>query len=897
MGDRGIASNRLDSDSSYEVLLVSASAAWPTMLPRLLESSQPAAYSYTSTASVEEALDTVTTRTFDLVLLDLDLTQSTDATKLIQLRTLARSASFLMISGSELSAATTESGPDCSSEGTLSRAMLAQILQVTAERRRLERERDRNAARFRAVVEHGSDLVFILDEGGAITYANVSAGQWTGISPGELVGRFLFQDLVHPDDPADILDAVKQAEAGSATLSPTEMRLRHQSGGWRFVQIRAHYHQEEPNGGAFVINAQDVTDRREAQEQLRQIVTSVQCLLWHALVIERDGEYPWELFIPDEEAAYRFLPIHKEPGQSYTDAWYWSKLEDDQDQMNQVSMQAILSGQPGYSQEFRCKRSDGEIRWLHEEARIERLSTGRWRVVGVVTDVTEHKQSQEALQASEERLRLALEAGEMGTFDASLVTGEETFSPQLERMNGFEPGTYGSSGKTFRDLIHPEDSGWVNAEIERSIAERSGMSLEFRIVRPDGSVRWQSSRGRAFYDPTGKPVRVQGVALDITERKEAEELNERQVKRLIALRTIDTAITASLDLRRTLDLVLDQVKVQQDADAASVLLLNRHSHTLEYVCGRGFRTQSFLRRQLRLGQGLAGRAARERQVFAASSLTEFAETLQFSEAFADEGFASYYAAPLVSKGQVQGVLEVFTRKPLKAEADWLDFLETLAGQAAIAIETASLFEQLERTNTDLSLAYDATIEGWSKALDLRDKETEGHTQRVTEMTVKLARSAGIAEAEIVHIRRGALLHDIGKMGIPDDILLKPGKLTDEEWVIMKKHPVFAYELLSPISFLRPALDIPYYHHEKWDGGGYPHGMKGEQIPLSARLFAVVDVWDALSSDRPYRAAWPKAKVMEHIRAGSGSHFDPAAIEAFMRLLEQSGGALDLPAAA
>jgi putative nucleotidyltransferase with HDIG domain len=178
------------------------------------------------------------------------------------------------------------------------------------------------------------------------------------------------------------------------------------------------------------------------------------------------------------------------------------------------------------------------------------------------------------------------------------------------------------------------------------------------------------------------------------------------------------------------------------------------------------------------------------------------------------------------------------------------------------------------------------IEGWSHALDLRDKETEGHSTRVTELTLKLARMAGVDASELVHIRHGALLHDIGKMGVPDHILLKPDQLTDEEWVAMRKHPVFALELLSPIPYLRPALDIPYCHHEKWDGSGYPRGLKGEQIPLAARLFAIIDVWDALRSDRPYRQAWTKEKVIEHIKSLSGTHFEPKAVELFLNMMKE-----------
>jgi putative nucleotidyltransferase with HDIG domain len=248
-----------------------------------------------------------------------------------------------------------------------------------------------------------------------------------------------------------------------------------------------------------------------------------------------------------------------------------------------------------------------------------------------------------------------------------------------------------------------------------------------------------------------------------------------------------------------------------------------------------------------------------------------------------EGFVSCVIAPLLSKGQVKGVLEVFHRAPLNPDPEWLSYLETMAEQAAIAIDNAILFEDLQRSNVELTLAYDATIEGWSHALDLRDRETEGHTQRVTEATLRLARTIGVPETEMVHVRRGCLLHDIGKMAIPDSILLKPGPLSEEEWVVMRKHPAFAFELLSPISFLRPTFDIPYCHHEKIDGSGYPRGLKGEQIPLSARIFALVDVWDALRSDRPYRSAWPDDKVRDHILSLEGVHFDPGVLRTFMEI--------------
>jgi putative two-component system response regulator len=193
-------------------------------------------------------------------------------------------------------------------------------------------------------------------------------------------------------------------------------------------------------------------------------------------------------------------------------------------------------------------------------------------------------------------------------------------------------------------------------------------------------------------------------------------------------------------------------------------------------------------------------------------------------------------------------------------------------------------KNLEDAHKQLLFAYDETIEGWSRAMDLRDKETEGHSQRVTDLTTQLASAFGMSKEEIIHVRRGALLHDMGKLGIPDAILLKPGKLTDEEWEFMRRHPQLAFEMLNPIEYLRPAMDIPYCHHEKWDGTGYPRGLKGDQIPLAARLFAVVDVWDALTSDRPYRPAWSQEKVLEYLREQSGKHFDPQVLTAFLEMI-------------
>jgi response regulator RpfG family c-di-GMP phosphodiesterase/putative methionine-R-sulfoxide reductase with GAF domain len=358
------------------------------------------------------------------------------------------------------------------------------------------------------------------------------------------------------------------------------------------------------------------------------------------------------------------------------------------------------------------------------------------------------------------------------------------------------------------------------------------------------------------------------------------EQSMKQIDQLNSLRTIDIAIS-TLGLQSALNTVLDQVVAQLKVDAAAILLIHPDTNHLVYSAGRGFRTEIIKNTDLPIGKGQAGRAALEKKVIFIKDLNSSDESFVRDELRREEEFVCYFAVPFIAKGETKGVLEIFNRSPLRIDMEWLNFLDTLSWQTAIAVDNALLFESLQRSNSDLELAYNATIEGWSYALDLRDKETEGHSLRVTEMTLKLANMLSMSTEQLINVKRGALLHDIGKMGVPDSILLKPGALTEEEWAIMQQHPQFAYDLLSPISYLHEALEIPYCHHEKWDGSGYPRKLAGEQIPLSARIFAVVDVWDALTNERPYRPAWPKEKVIEHIRANSGTHFDPQMVEMFL----------------
>ncbi|MBE0695985.1 MAG: GAF domain-containing protein [Anaerolineaceae bacterium] len=424
-----------------------------------------------------------------------------------------------------------------------------------------------------------------------------------------------------------------------------------------------------------------------------------------------------------------------------------------------------------------------------------------------------------------------------------------------------------------RDQIPP---GWGGACIPiYSSAERVGI---FLIAFPPPRQMKK--------EETHLLLNLAEIAGNAIHRMRLHAQAELHVQRLNALRLFDMAITTSLDLRLTLDVLLEQATTQLGVDAADVLLFNDTTKMLEYAAGRGFRTGTVMRSRIRMGEGLAGKAARERKILHIDEPSLVAGSSAQGWMVLGEKFKSYYGVPLISKGNIEGVLELFHRDHLSPDMEWLGFLETLAGQAAIAIDDAQLFENLQRSNAELMLAYDIFIEGLSRTLELRHLETQGHSQRVTDLTINLARDMHVFNDEtLIAIRRGAILHDIGKICVPDSILLKPGKLDTDEWVVMRKHPDYANDMLAPIGYLGAAVDIPYCHHEKWDGSGYPRGLIGEQIPLSARIFAVIDVYDALTNDRVYNNAWPFEKVREHILSQSGTHFDPQVVTQFISYID------------
>ena len=458
----------------------------------------------------------------------------------------------------------------------------------------------------------------------------------------------------------------------------------------------------------------------------------------------------------------------------------------------------------------------------------------------------------------------------------------------IETMLGYTSAEVKAMGKKlFAHLFNTEDAAAVIAsqQVLTSAGDTDIYEVDYRLRHANGEWRWLRSYERPFArNRDGSLKQKIGIAIDITERRRAEEQIQQQVKRLNALRMIDIAISSNSDLKVVLNIVLQYTMSQLGVDASAVLLFKPHLQTIEYAASRGFRSSDIQRMPLKLSDACANRVISERCTIHLADFMKIEEMPGQMKQISNEGFVDYYGTPLLVKGEIKGVLEIYHRSLLDLDREQLDFFETLAGQAAIAVDNAHLFSSLQQAHNNLIMAYDATIDGWSRAMDLRDQDSQGHAQRVTDLTLKLARAMGIGDEKLVHIRRGAVLHDIGKIAVPDTILLKTEPLTSEEWQKMSKHPEFAYQLLSSIGYLQPALEIPYCHHENWDGTGYPRGLKGEEIPLSARIFAVADVWDVITSDQPNRRGMPREDALNYILEQSGKAFDPQVVKVFIDLI-------------
>ncbi len=543
--------------------------------------------------------------------------------------------------------------------------------------------------------------------------------------------------------------------------------------------------------------------------------------------------------------------------------------EDRYESARQQHRSLMLTNGQVRSYTIKVRTKSGERRWLQVNG-----ATVSWEgapaYLDMFTDITAEYQAQLALRQSEDKFSKAFK-----TSPDSININRLSDGAYLEVNEGFtaltgysEAEVIGIPSNQINIWANPEDRQRLLNEVMKQGFVRD-MEFDFRIK--NGSLRRGSLSARVI-EVQGEPCLLT-ITRDVTERREAEQRIRQQVNRLAALRAVDLAMITSENLTYTLRILLDKV-CDQLGLAHGGILLREEEKELRYLVARGFRAN-----------GTTGPSPLARQIFNLGRRLVL-DSLRPEEA---EGLpvgkmSSYLGLPFITRGQVVGVLELYHRGKLFLDDQDQEFLDAMMNAGAIAIENSRLLNNLEQANRDLIAAYDATIQGWARALELRDGETEGHSQRVTEMVLRLADALGVPESEQLHIRRGSLLHDIGKMAIPDSILLKKGPLSEDEWRIMRRHPSYAFELLSTIDFLRPALAIPYYHHERWDGSGYPGGISGEDIPLYARIFSVVDVWDALRTGRPYRPAMTDEEVYQYLVKNAGKHLDPRIVDTFLRLV-------------
>jgi HD-GYP domain-containing protein (c-di-GMP phosphodiesterase class II) len=406
----------------------------------------------------------------------------------------------------------------------------------------------------------------------------------------------------------------------------------------------------------------------------------------------------------------------------------------------------------------------------------------------------------------------------------------------------------------------------------------------FPLIRKDrviGVLALQSNQ--TDYFKPGMITWINALATTIADnlfvRGETDE--EKQVEHQIT-----RILQSSLDVRDQWPNILKILADVLAADAITLIGFFPPSRRFEVIATHGLKTPDLAKLRLFLESGLAGKSLDRHQLVWIEDLQSAHSDFRPIYRLDEDGYRGYLALPLIGHNDPTGMIEVFWRQPQPSQRSHQEFLERIAEQTAFAIQRAGILKDLRHRNEELQTKYDAMIEGLSRALEIRDIETEGHTRRVSQFAMRLVEHMHIPPDTWDSIRQGALLHDIGKLGIPDAILLKPGSLTPQERKVMQQHVMYGYNILAPIISARHTLDITLYHHEHWDGKGYPYGLKAEQIPLVARLFTIIDVYDALKSDRPYRSAWSHSQVLQYLREQAGREFDPNLVKLFLEIADE-----------
>ncbi len=772
---------------------------------------------------------------------------------------------------------------------------------------------DESEKRFRLLYQDVPIGFHSLDREGRILKVNRLWCQSLGYSQEEVVGK-TFLDFVAPVSRDRFQHAFEEILQHGLTNLETEMELRHANGSTILAAVNGRVVEHPEPGGPFCYCIiQNVTEQRslaeetrQQREEYRQILDTVPGCIYYL-------DPQQNIIRVNQSVALRFNSTpDKLVGKSLK-----SLIPQYADLIGQGFDSVLEGGKPILGVKHRVIQKDGRQTWIS----IDRLPYpgNNGKPVGVLTyisDVTDQVRREQDLETlikisaslrGIDRQSDIFQAVVQGILDNLQVEGVSLslWSQPYEDLTivnaaGRWQVLKGQAIRN-RNCMSYRAAETSRAHLTQQVSEtdsidgipypddlRSAGAVPLIAERNSLGALWVGSRNPIPEEDFRLLQPIADIAAAALNRSLLNEQTQLRLRRVNALHSIDMAISSSFDLHVTLNTLLGQAVSMLGMDAAVILIYNPDNQILSYAAGLGFSGTAIQKTRLRIGESQAGLVALKRELSFIPDLHQIKDT-SFEQFFrSGEDFTAYVAAPLVGKGQVKGVLEVFHRNHFTPEPEWMDFFEMLAAQAAIAIDNAQLFENIQRTNSELRQAYDSLILGWSRGLELRDAESQGHANRLVDHTLKLARRMEYPEERMLDLRRGVLLHDIGKMGIPDSILLKPGPLTEEEWQVMHMHPVYAYEMLSKIGELKSAMDVPYCHHEHWDGSGYPRGLKGEEIPLAARLFSVVDIWDALTNDRPYRKAWEKTRVVEYLQENAGKTLDPSAVSEFVTMLKEDG---------
>lgn len=803
-------------------------------------------------------------------------------------------------------------------EINLARAVADQAA-VALENARLYEELEKRETYFRALIENSAEGVAILDAEGKIVYVAPSEERLTGYGIEEQIGASAFL-YIHPDDQLSLLGLFLEGIKKPDTIITTEYRLKRKDGVWRYFEVTGHNLLDDARVAGVIINYRDITERKQAgqalkesEERYRTIFQSVSVALWeddYTVLIEAINKLKLEGVIDfrryfDEHPEFLYNAAQMITVLDVNDAAV--KMMDAKDKAELLGplagifkgatpqsftdeIVAIAEGKTHYEHETFLSTLQGERReqWiaitLPEHAGFD-------RVLVSTLDITERKKMETALRESQARLEGIITSALNAIITTDSAQRIVIFNPSAQKIFGYSAAQ--AIGRKL-DILIPQRYRENHGELVRQfgktgITNRAKGEMDTLFgLRANGEefpmeafISQNDIHGEKFYTV---------IMQDITERKQAEVALRQHATELETLVAVSTSLRSALTVGDMIPLVIRQACRVSGAANGSIFLVEPQSGDLlstgwfSAEADRMIPYANAASIRHAAGEGATGRVVATGEIYVVVEMhSDQVTTILPEEEDHLRGMHAGISLPLRAHDRIVGVMHVSLREQRAFTDDEIHTLTAMAEMAGNAIHRATLYEQSLQHTRELSQEYDSTLAGWARALELRDELTEGHTRRVTELSMRLARRMGLGEVELVHLHRGAILHDIGKMGIPDSILLKNGPLDSVEREVMSRHPQYAYDMLSPIPFLRPVLDIPLYHHERWDGTGYPRGIRGEEIPLVARIFAVADVWDALTSDRPYRPAWTKSHARQYIRQQAGKYFDPKIVDVFLKM--------------